>query len=69
MEKACEQWEDMQIGMKTWQDFKDHFTQAYWRYQIFKKATAAAHGYGASANHTEETEAQFNTADALQVLA
>ena len=46
--KSCEQWEDMQVGLKTWQAFKDHFSQAYRRYQIFKKATAAAHGYGAS---------------------
>ena len=28
-EKACEQWEDMQVGLKIWQAFKDHFTQAY----------------------------------------
>ena len=53
--KACEQWEDMQVGLKTWQDFKDSFAQAYRRYQIRKKATAAAQGYGASANHTQET--------------
>ena len=39
------------------------------RYQIRKKATAAAHGYGASGNNTQETEAQINTADALQALA
>ena len=32
-EKACEQWEDMQVGLKTWQAFKDHFAQAYRRYQ------------------------------------
>ena len=57
MKKACEQWEDMQVGLKTWQAFKYHFAQAYRRYQIRKKATAAAHGYGASANHTQETEA------------
>ena len=69
MKKACEQWEDMQVGLKTWQAFKDHFAQAYRRYQIRKKATAAAHGYGASENHTHETEAQVNTADALQALA
>ena len=24
-EKSREQWEDMQVGMKTWQAFKDHF--------------------------------------------
>ena len=39
------------------------------RYQIRKKSTAAAHVYGASENHTQETEAQVNTADALQALA
>ena len=37
MEKSCEQWEDMQVGLKTWQAFKDHFTQSYRRYQIRKK--------------------------------
>ena len=69
IEKACEQWEDMQVGLKTWQYFKDHFAQAYRRYQIHKKATAAAHGYRASENHTQETESQVNTAYALQSLA
>ena len=59
----------MQVGLKTWQYFKDHFAQAYRRYQIRNKATAAAHGYGVSANHTQETEYQVNTADALQALA
>ena len=59
----------MQVKLKTCQAFKDHFAQAYRRYQIHKKATAAAHGYGMSANHTQETEAQVNTTDALQVLA
>ena len=67
-EKACEKWEDMQVGMKTWQAFKDHFAKAYRRYQIRKKSTEAAYGYGASENHTQETEAQVNTADALQAL-
>ena len=52
MEKACEQWVDMQVGLKTWQAFKDHFAQAYRFYQIHKKATSTAHGYGVSANHT-----------------
>ena len=28
MEKSCEQWEDMQVGLKTWQAFKYHFAQA-----------------------------------------
>ena len=59
----------MQVGLKTWQAFKDHFTQAYRRYQIRKIATAAAHGYGASEKHTWDTESQVNTADALQELA
>ena len=65
MEKACEQWENMQDGLKAWQSFKDHFTQAYRHYHICKKAISAAHGYGASENHTQETEAQVNTADVL----
>ena len=69
MEKSCEKWEDMKVGLKTWQAFKDHFTQAYRSYQIRKKATVAAHGYRESANHTHETEAQVNIADALQVLS
>ena len=59
----------MQVGLKTWQAFKDHFAQAYRCYQIRKKATTTAHGSGASANYTQETEAQVNTADALQALA
>ena len=69
MENACEQWEDMQVELKIWQDFKDHFEQSYRRYQTRKKATAASNGYGASENHTQETEAQDNTVDALQPLA
>ena len=44
MEKSCEQWEDMQVGLKTWQDFKDHFLQAYRRYKIRKNITAVSHG-------------------------
>ena len=59
----------MQVGLKTWNAFKDHFTQAYRRYLIHKKSKAAAHEYGASANHTQDTEAQVNTTDALQALA
>ena len=59
----------MQVGLKTWQDFKDHFSQSCRRYQIRKKSTAADYGYGASANHTQETEALVNTADALKSLA
>ena len=69
MEKACEKWKDVQVGLKTWQAFKYHFAQAYKCYQILKKATAASHGYGASINNTQETEAQVNTVDALQALA
>ena len=69
MEKACERWEDKQIGQKTWQNFKYHFAQAYKRYQIRKKATAVAHWYGASENHTQEAESQVNTTDTLQTLA
>ena len=56
MEKYYEQWEDTQVGLKTCQDFKDHFVQAYRRHYIRKKATSAAHGYGGSANHTKETK-------------
>ena len=37
MEKSCEKREDMQVVLKTWQVFKDHFAQAYRRYQILKK--------------------------------
>ena len=48
MGKSCEQWEDMQVGLKTCQAFKDHFAQSYRLYQIRKKETAAARGYGAS---------------------
>ena len=68
MEKACEQWEDMQVGLKTWQAFKDHFAQAYRRYQIRNKATAEDHGYGELENHAQDTEAQVNTTNALQAL-
>ena len=46
MEKACEQLEYMHVGLKTWQAFKDHFSQAYRRYQIRNEETSAAHGYG-----------------------
>ena len=59
----------MQVGLKNWQAFKDHFAQAYRRYQIRKKETAVVHGYGASENHTQETKAQVITADALKALA
>ena len=69
IEKTCEQWEDIQFGLKNWQDFKEHFSQTYRRYQIRKKATAEAHGYGESENNTQETGAQVNTVDVLQSLA
>ena len=69
MGKSCEQWEDMQVGLKTCQAFKDHLSQAHRRCQIHKKATAAAHIYGAPENNTQETYTQFNTADALQTLS
>ena len=69
MEKYCEQWEDMQVGLKTWQAFKDHFFQAYRWYHIRKKATAVSHGYGASANHAQKKESQVFTVDVLQALA
>ena len=69
IEKSCEQWEDMQVGLKTWQNFKENFAQAYRRYQIHKKTTEAAHGCGSSENYTQEIESQVNTADALQALA
>ena len=59
MGKSCKQWEDMQV----------HFAQAYRRYQIRKKSTSADHGYEASSNHTQETESQVNTVDALRALA
>ena len=58
--KAC------RSDRKTWQAFN---AQAYRRYQIHKKATAEANGYGESENHTQDTEDQFNTEDALQALA
>ena len=67
VEKECEQWEDMQVGLKTWQVFKDHFEQACRRYKILIKATAVAHEYGESSNHTQDTEAQFNTAVAWKL--
>ena len=69
MEKSCEQREDMQVGLKYWHDFKDHISHAYRRYHIRNKARASAHGYRASENHTQETDAQINTVDALKALA
>ena len=46
MEKFCEQLEDMQVGQKTWQAFKESFSQACSHCQFRKKTTAASHGYG-----------------------
>ena len=59
----------MQVGQKMWQAFKERFSQTYRGYQICKKATEAAHGYGAPANHTQEVDGQVNSADALKSLA
>ena len=59
----------MQVGLKTWQAFKDHFSQTYRRYQILNKESFAAHEYGAASNHTQEIYAQVNTEDTLQALA
>ena len=59
----------MQVGLKTRKALKDHFSEAYRRYQIRNKATAAIHRYGALENYTQETDAQFNTVDALLALA
>ena len=36
-EKEYEQWEDIQVGLKTCQVSKDHFSQACMHYQICKK--------------------------------
>ena len=69
MEKACEQWEDMQVGLKTWQAFKDKISQSYSCYHIRKKSAAVYHEYWESANHTQDKEAQVNTSDAMQALA
>ena len=59
----------MKFGLKTLKAFKDHFAQAYRRYQTRKKETAAAHGYGATENYTKEKDEQANTAYTLQSLA
>ena len=59
----------MKVGQNIWQAFKDYFLQAFRRYHIFKKATSATHGHGASENHIHETESQVMTADMLQALA
>ena len=69
MEKACEQWEEIKVGQKNCQAFKAHFSQAYRRYQIRKKATAAAHGYGASENDTQEKYDQVNNEDGMQAIS
>ena len=53
MEEAYEQWEEMKVGLKIWQSFKDHISQAYRCHRICKKVIAAAYGYVASDNHTQ----------------
>ena len=58
----------MEVDQKNCQDFKDHFAQTYRRYQIRKKTTASAHGYGTLENHAHETDTQAMTEDALQTL-
>ena len=52
MGKSCEQWEDVKVGLQTCQGFKDRFLLAYRHYQIYKKAPAAAHGYGDSEHNS-----------------
>ena len=54
--KAREKWEEMQVGQKNWQAFKDQFAYPYRHYQIPQNATAAAHGYGTSQNCVHETD-------------
>ena len=54
---------------KNWHIFMDKFFLAYRPYHIYKKATATDHGYGVSANHVQEIDAQMITADSLQSLA
>ena len=68
MEKACDQWEEMQVGQNTWQAFKNHFTQSYRCYYIQKKPRASAHGYGVTENHAQKIDSQMMTTDALQAL-
>ena len=68
VEKSYEQWKYMQVDLKIWQAFKDHLSQAYRCYQIGKKETASTHGYGESADHTQEIEFRVNTVDVLQAL-
>ena len=58
----------MQVGLKDCHIFNDHFSQAYRRYQIFNKATAAAHVYQDSAYHAQEKESQVITVDVVQAL-
>ena len=59
----------MQVDLNNWQAFEIFFLQPYRRYQICKKATAVAHGYGASANHAHETDTQVMIEDELKALA
>ena len=46
MKKSCEQWEYMQVGMKTWQAFKDQFAKSYRRYRIRKNKNQRPMGMG-----------------------
>ena len=68
IEKACEQWEYMQVVLQTWHIFNGHFSQSYMRYQICNKATSAVHVYWDSANHAQEIESQVITAYVVQAL-
>ena len=58
----------MQVRLKDWWAFKDHFAQYYRRYHIRKKKNVAEYGYGASENHTHETDTQVMNVGALQAL-
>ena len=58
----------MQVDQKTWQAFKKNFVQEYRRYQIRKKSTSSAHGYGYAGKHAKETYDQKMMADAVQAL-
>ena len=59
----------MQVGQNNWRASRDQFKKTYRSYQISKKWIAAAHGYGATENHANETYARVKTSDALQALA
>ena len=65
MGKICEHWEDIMVGQKNWQTFKDHFLQVYSYYKIRKKEMSSVHGCWYSANRTQEKDSQMMTAYAL----